>query len=406
MSSSCHLLTSMKTKNVAVWIAFVFIVLGLGVSLYLTSHHFNLQYGLSDAKSFCSVSSVIDCDSVNASSYSEVFGIPVAIFAAFAFLVELLLLLGFKAFGVDERQKMSRYFFYLATCNMIATITMGVISSLILKTYCLMCMTIWLVSIVIFLCARALINERNYSRVGSDFKNLFRGGPEGSRGILFLFLLVPVGSILLNGMWKQNIMGDTDGVEKIVQNSLSDWHNNRKIDFFINHAPQTGNPNAIMQIVEFSDFQCPHCKRAAPSLHAFVNAHRDEVHFIFQNFPLDPTCNKDMKSEGHNQACRFAKASLCAERQGKFTQAHDWIFQHQDDLAESLIPKLISEENLDSQAFNSCMNDPEISGEITQSLERGRLAGLEGTPSIFVNGRLLPGGFLIPVLDAALKSLH
>src|ERR1700730_8462004 len=102
-----------------------------------------------------------------------------------------------------------------------------------------------------------------------------------------------------------------------------------------------------MQIVEFSDFQCPHCKHAAPSLHAFVNAHRDDVHFIFQNFPLDPACNKDFKpGTGHDQACLFAKAALCGNQQGKFVETHDWIFKHQDDLSASLVDPMVKEVDL------------------------------------------------------------
>ena len=360
------------------------------------------MYGLSEAKSFCSVNAHVDCDSVNTSTFSEILGIPVALIASFAFFVELLLLFGIQAFGTEEKQKLSRFFFYLCTGNMIATIVMGVISSFVLKTYCLMCMTIWFVSIILFFFSRSIAQKSDFKLLASDFKSLFVGGEQGARGVLFILFLVPVGAGLVNGMWKQNISSDLD---KFVENSLSDWKNAQKIDFFIDKAPQLGNPQAPMQIVEFSDFQCPHCKRAAPSLHAFVNSHRDNVHFIFQNYPLDSSCNKEMKSEGHDQACRFARAALCSDRQGHFFEGHDWIFAHQDTLSEAMLPNLVSELNLDKAQFEACMVSSETSNELTAQLNRGKLAGIEGTPSIFVNGKLLPGGFIIPVLDAVLKSL-
>jgi protein-disulfide isomerase/uncharacterized membrane protein len=393
----------MKNKSIVVAIALFFICVGIGVQIYLTSHHYDLMYGQLDAKSFCSVNATVDCDSVNTSSYSEIFGLPIALLSAFVLFICGLLVLGYQIFSAGEKQKMARFLFYITSAHLAASLVMGIISVIVLKVYCLMCMSIWLVSIILFFCALTLVSSKNLKTFKQDFSNLLQSSERGgSRGLLVLFLLVPVGAFLVNGMWKQTISGDQD---KLVENSIADWLAARKVDFSIDKGPQLGNPNAIMQIVEFSDFQCPHCKHAAPSIHAFVNSHRDSVHFTFQNYPLDPACNKEMKSGGHDQACRFAKAVLCGDRQGHFVETHDWIFAHQDELSETLLPKLVSEVKLNQTQFDSCMASREVEADLDQQLDRGKLAGIEGTPSIFVNGRLLPGGFIIPVLNAALKSL-
>jgi protein-disulfide isomerase len=203
------------------------------------------------------------------------------------------------------------------------------------------------------------------------------------------------------GMYEKSILSSTD-FEKMIERNLEDWRDSKKFDFKIKGGAQTGNPSAAFEIVEFSDFQCPHCKRAAPSLHAFVSAHRDDVHFVFQNYPLDKSCNP--RGGAHELACQMARASLCALKQNKFEEAEDWIFGHQDDLDNSSCDKMIAELALDKGQMDSCMKDQGTFDQLKAEIDRGNDANIEGTPSIFVNGKLLPGGFLIPVLEAALKS--
>ena len=113
-----------------------------------------------------------------------------------------------------------------------------------------------------------------------------------------------------------------------------------------------------------------------------------------------------MKNGGHDQACLFAKAALCGNAQGKFVETHDWIFEHQDVLDSSVMESLINDVKLDKSQFESCLVNPDTLKEIETELDRGKLAGVEGTPSVFVNGRLLPAGFMIPVLERAYQSIN
>jgi protein-disulfide isomerase/uncharacterized membrane protein len=394
----------MTHQNRWITLGFIFLLLGLGLSSYLVSHHYDLVYGMSGTKSFCNVSATLDCDAVNTSSFSEIFGIPVALLAAVAFLVEMLLLLGIRAFDEQEKKKLARYFFYLTSLNVVYSIALAFVSTFILKTYCLFCISLYIVSAVSFLCGYKLVGKSEaIKNLGQDIKALFQSGEAGgSRGVLVLLLLIPVGSALAHGMLTQGIKDLTP----MINQSIVDWKTSPQYNFSITHAPDMGNPNAPMQIVEFADFQCGHCRRAAPSLHAFANSHKDDVHFTFQNYPLDPACNVNMKgAAGHGLSCPFAKAALCAHRQGKFFEAHDWIFENQETLSNENIQTLAEQLKLDKTQYDACLQDASIITDLTAQIERGHLAGLQGTPSIYVNGRLLPAGFMIPVLEAALKEI-
>ncbi len=221
-----------------------------------------------------------------------------------------------------------------------------------------------------------------------------------AKGVWIILAIVPLGSLLAHGMYKESNFGELD---KIVTNSIADWQANEKIDFFTDKAPDLGNPKGKFQIVEFSDFQCPHCRRASPTLHAFVNSHRDDAHFIFQSYPLDPSCNKYMKNGGHDLACLMAKASLCAHKQGKFWQAQDWIFENQESLNLLSTDTMVTAVGLDKSSFQACLADGGVGIELAEQIERGHLAGIQGTPAVYVNGKHLPFGHLTPVLNAAYK---
>jgi len=382
------------------WAAIVFILFGIGVSIYLVIHHYNLIYALSESKSFCTLSSKIDCDAVNTSKFSEFFGTPVAMIQVFVFLAGLLLLAGIRAFGEDEKPVMSRFFLYLTSINLLATVVMGTISTFVLKTFCLMCGSLYAVAFIIWFCALKLNHKGSFSHLFDDFKGVLKSGSEGgTRGFFILFLMIPIGSIIASGMYQKSILSSGD-FERMIERSIDDWKDAKTYEFKTTGA-EAGTPSAPFQIVEFYDYQCPHCKRASPSIHAFVTAHRDEVHLSYQNYPLDKSCNP--RGGEHEFACTFARAALCALKQNKFAEAHDWIFDHQETLSQDSLGQLATEVGLDKDSFNKCQSDPAIIDELKKEVDLGNAANLEGTPSIFVNGRLLQGGFLIPVLEAALK---
>lgn len=261
-------------KNNATRVALFGLLIAIAVSIYLTTHHYDLKLGARDSKSFCTISTVIDCDSVNASVFSEIGPVSIALVGTMTYLAQLLLLLGVKAFDDDEKKKLTRYFLYLSTPGLITSIFLASVSTVILKSFCILCTSLHVLNFIIFGRAWIMVTEGNkFAHLKDDFLSLFKSGEKGGSRVLFLLVCIPLASILVHGMMNQN----SDQIERIVQNSIADWQTAKKYDFFIEGAYQIGNPAAPFQIVEFSDFQCPHCKRAAPSLTAFANAHKDLV---------------------------------------------------------------------------------------------------------------------------------
>lgn len=157
--------------------------------------------------------------------------------------------------------------------------------------------------------------------------------------------------------------------------------------------PVLGNPEAPVVIVEFSDFQCPFCRRlfnqTLPQIkEKYVKT--GKVKFVYRDFPLTGI---------HDMAEKYAEAGECADEQGKFWQMHDKIFQEQDKRGAGTIieftladvKRWAREVGLDGVRFDDCLDSGKYAGEVEKDYNDGVAAGVEGTPGTFVNGRLIPG---------------
>lgn len=166
--------------------------------------------------------------------------------------------------------------------------------------------------------------------------------------------------------------------------------------------PTTGSPvegpaNAPITLVEFSDFQCPYCTAAVPQLKALLAAYPTKVKLVFKEFPL----------ETHPQADLAAAAALAAQKQGKFWQLHDAMYSSRD-LSRPTIRAMAEKIGLDMKQFDQDWDSSAVREAVVRDVQDGDKAGVEGTPTLFINGQKLNAAIHIavlkPVVEAALKG--
>lgn len=150
-------------------------------------------------------------------------------------------------------------------------------------------------------------------------------------------------------------------------------------------APSEGPTDAPVTIVEFSDFQCPFCARVNPTLEQVVKTYGDKVRLVYRQFPLQNL---------HPNAQVAAEASLCAREQGKFWEMHDAMFGNQQALAAGQLKATAAKLGLDADKFGQCLDSGKYKGEINADMKAAAAAGVNSTPSLFVNGRPLRPGAL------------
>jgi protein-disulfide isomerase len=164
-------------------------------------------------------------------------------------------------------------------------------------------------------------------------------------------------------------------------------------------SPVTGPAGAKITLVEFSDFQCPYCSRAVGKLAAVLKAYPADVKLIFKQYPLD----------SHPQAQISAQAAIAAHQQGKFWQLHDLMFANHNALSRKAILGWASSLGMDMKKFEADLDSDAIKKAVARDSADGDKAGVEGTPTVFLNGQRYNGDYdlaaMKPVIDGELKRL-
>lgn len=146
-------------------------------------------------------------------------------------------------------------------------------------------------------------------------------------------------------------------------------------------APSKGNPNAPIQIIEFSEFQCPFCKKTRPTIEQILTTYKDKVHYSFRDFPLS----------FHKLARKAAVAAHCAGAQGKYWEYNDMLFENQRELGLESLKKYAKDLGLDSNKFEACLVSDTYEDMIDESMADAAKAGVTGTPAYFINGIFISG---------------
>jgi protein-disulfide isomerase len=138
-----------------------------------------------------------------------------------------------------------------------------------------------------------------------------------------------------------------------------------------------GPPNAPVVLVEYGDFQCPHCGAAYPIVKQIQQKFRGKLALVFRHFPL---------TEVHPDAQAAAVASEAAANQGKFWEMHDLIFEYQSRLSPPTLLHHAKTLGLDMKRFEKDIQDPALFEKVEADFESGMVSGVNGTPSFFING--------------------
>jgi protein-disulfide isomerase len=138
-----------------------------------------------------------------------------------------------------------------------------------------------------------------------------------------------------------------------------------------------GPPNAGVVMVEYGDFECPVCAEAEPVLEALRRSLQHTLLFAFRHFPL---------AEAHPHAVHAAEAAEAAGVQGLFWQMHDYLFAHQDALEDSDLVEYAAAIGCDVDRFVGEMADNRCAARVREDFLSGIRSGVNGTPSLFING--------------------
>jgi protein-disulfide isomerase len=145
----------------------------------------------------------------------------------------------------------------------------------------------------------------------------------------------------------------------------------------VSDAPMKGNANAKVSLVEFADYECPHCKRFQPVLRQILDEFHGEVKLYFKHYPLPQ----------HTNARLAAEAATAAQKQGKFWPYEEKLWANQDNLTPAELEKYAKETGLDVAKFRQDLDSPAIKAHVQKDRVDGSTVGISSTPTLFINGR-------------------
>lgn len=196
--------------------------------------------------------------------------------------------------------------------------------------------------------------------------------------------------ILISGDRKTIMVGKLENLDKDPAAEIA-----RKIS--LDNVPLKGNPKAKVTVVEYSDFQCGYCARAANQVASFLEDYQGKIKFFYKQFPLS----------FHKWAEEASIASLCVYDQSneKFWKLHDAIFEEQSKIkvtgAKGTFAGMASKLGVDMKKYDKCVKSEETKRRVASDMAEGQSIGVSGTPTFVVDGFVLSGGANMKVLRDA-----
>ncbi|AGH95482.1 DsbA family protein [Pseudobdellovibrio exovorus] len=375
----------------------VSLLITIGLFIYLTIHHYALKIGLG-GNSLCAISSALNCDAAATSSFAEVLGLPIALLGT-AFHVILFLFVLLNRVGlIDSSAQLQKTVRGMLILSAVTSVVMAIVSAIFIRVLCPFCAGTYVFSVINLILGWNIIKDFD----SSDFS---WGSYFGEyKAHVIALAAIPALTWAVNGMILDNY--GISEIKKRIPERLAAWNASpvQKFDASVGLTNQVENPR--ITLVEFADFKCPHCKTASQTIDVFLKG-KSDIHFTYKPYPLDGTCNDNVSFKGDGSRCLMAAYTLCAEKIAKKGwDVHHWLFENQRDIidltdATKLLPTFQKEYGLVPDEMTACADSTEIYEAIRKSAQEGAAAQVEGTPTIFMNGKKLPWGQFLDILKAA-----
>jgi protein-disulfide isomerase/uncharacterized membrane protein len=389
------MMAPMSDKKIPVRLALIPLLAAIGASaaIYLSKTYYDLRGGTGGFNSLCNLNSTFNCDAVTASRYAEVFaGLPLSSVVAGWFIA--ILVLGLMARNSEWRKEVVLTGTLMSGFGSLYSIALLFVMMGVLQKICLFCL---------------VIDGVNFALFGI-FLSMRSGGVfEGIRlPKLQSHALIIVVSIFIMIVF---LRPAEENARKALPQSEVEYSVNRILETpstpiaTPENAPIMGSKDAPITIHEFSDFQCPYCKRGALMTHQLMARHPGKIQVVYMPFPLDGACNRLVPRSMHPYACELAKTALCASREGTFEPVYQKIFEEQDLLNAKSASVIAKANGLDSEKTRACVESEETKKALSDSIEEGAKAGVQSTPTFFVNGRKVEGLLPMEAWDLLIQRL-
>jgi len=332
-----------------------------------------------EAGSACNLGGLLDCDVVNASRFASVLGVPIAYCGLAMYLI-----LGALALAELRRGGPARVAVYarlLGTLAVAYSMFLASVSATVLHAVCLFCVGLYGVNLGLAVLGWWCRTPRStiVAKLNADLPLLFGSfRPWRAQIALALLVLGAIATRQIGVAFEAAAQSPTSGVT--VKRTL----------FTVAPGHAEGPADARLVVVEFTDFECPHCRRANETLEGLRAQHADRVQFVIKHFPLDRSCNRAVWNDTHRRSCTAAHAAVCAGEQGRLWPFQNAVFERGVD--EDALDDAARAAGLDVARWRRCRWTARARDSVLADVEDGLRIGIRRTPTFLVGDQVLAGG--------------
>ncbi len=361
-------------------------LIGLALSIELCVVYYNANFLGAAKPSICAINEAMNCDSVAKTSYSQFFGIPLSvwglilyIFFLFMTYVDKIQNIKFLGFLKVFKNPQS-YIFCIGSLSFILSMILGSISIFKIHSICIFCFMTYFLDLLIAICSKTKGNSP-LKEVKVSFAD-FIEAVKVKKYLIALIIVLLIAAGILTYTTISNVLAPQVAKQKEMQAELKMYNN-------LSNGYELGPKDALVVINEYIDFNCGGCYLANLYFHRIVNEF-ENVKVIQHNLPLERSCNPNMQHEGHKNSCLKARYAMAAEKQNKYWQMSDILFQESPDTEEEIL-KLAQNTELNINQLKEDANSEAINNEIAQSIKEADSKQIDGTPTIYIGIRKIVG---------------
>ena len=377
-------------------ISFICTLFGAAIALYATNITLLLAKNVTGT-SGCTVNEWISCDAVLSTKFATMFGIPVAWLGFLFYFWAALTLLVAMIRKDTQRSAASVSAVLIGTIIAVLFSIYKAVQLIILEKLCPLCLGMYVInfSILLLLIKTAGLSYRRigifvfeYLKSSSGLNSKLTFSP---RPVLYSIAIVWIFSLGYVGIinYGKNMPLALDKEKSFhLDKALKEFFDITPIKVPVNsYAPVKGGKDATITIVEFADFECQACKMLADNMTAILQEYEGKVKLVFMNYPLDISINPYMNHDLHKYSGIAAIAGVCAQEEGNFWDYYAELFGNQKKINREFLLEVAEKQGLNRKKFEERMNSPEVIQSVKNDIEAGKSIDVQGTPSLFINGR-------------------
>lgn len=356
------------------------------VGMYLSADLLRLHvkvYTDPDYHAFCAVSEYLNCETVAVSQFAVFAGLPVALWGLTAYFF----IGGLCIWGTVRRNKQAdtwpfALLFWLSFFSSLVSVVLLIISHSRIQSLCLLCMAAYMVNFLLFGFSIVLLRQLKSGPI--EALRLDMAAIVNKKMPFFLYVTVfavilAVVKISLPAYWEDPITIGPEGLLVGQTANGLDWIGARK---------------PVLKISEFSDYQCPHCRRGHRRVRSLVSQNPDRIRLVHRHFPL----------RSHKYSFAYSLMAHCAGEQDRFWEANDYLFKHglrKDPVNAAELAQAIQ---IEPDRLSACMAGDAAKQAVTNDIAAGSDLKIRGTPSYLIGSHIYPGKIPEHIISDALAQ--